>query len=121
VAYGDHARAASLRAAATGEIARATGAGGLLIDTCVKDSQSLFDFMEVPALAGIGRALAADELEFALAGNLGADRIAMALDAGATIFGVRGAACELNRRSSGIVEARVRELAESIRHELPRA
>lgn len=121
VAYGDHARAESLPPVAICEIAQAAGAGGLLIDTCVKDARSLFDFMDVPALARIGRALAADELEFALAGNLGADRVAMALDAGATIFGVRGAACESNRRTSGIVEARVRELAESIRHELPRA
>jgi uncharacterized protein (UPF0264 family) len=121
VSYGDHARAESLSPVAACEIARAAGAAGLLIDTCVKDAQSLFDFMEVAALAGIGRALAADELEFALAGNLGADRVAMALDAGATIFGVRGAACESNRRTGGIVETRVRELADAIRHELPRA
>ena len=121
VAYGDYARSESLPPAAICEIAQVAGAGGLLIDTCVKDARPLFDFMEVPALARIGRALAADELEFALAGNLGAERIAMALDAGATIFGVRGAACESHRRTGGIVEARVRELAESIRHELPRA
>jgi hypothetical protein len=121
VAYGDHARAGSLPPAVVCEIAKAAGAAGLLIDTCLKDAQSLFDFMPVPALAGIGRALAADELEFALAGHLGPERVALALDAGATIFGVRGAACEAGRRTSGIVEARVRELAESIRHELPSA
>jgi uncharacterized protein (UPF0264 family) len=120
VAYGDHARAESLAPLAVCELARAEGAGGLLIDTCVKDGQSLFEFMESPALAAIGRALAADELEFALAGQLGADRVAMALDAGATIFGVRGAVCESNRRTGAVVEARVRELAESIRHELHR-
>jgi len=121
VAYGDHARAESLSPGVVCEVARAAGAGGLLIDTCVKDARSLFEFMAVPALAGIGRALAADELEFALAGHLGTEGVAMALDAGATIFGVRGAACDAHRRTGGIVEARVRELAESIRHELPRA
>jgi len=121
VAYGDHARAESLPPGAIGEIAQAVGAGGLLIDTCVKDALSLFDFVPAPVLAGIGRSLAADELEFALAGNLAADRVPMAFEAGATIFGVRGAACESNQRTAGIVEARVRELAESIRHELHRA
>lgn len=121
VAYGDHARAESLPPAVIGEIAQAVGAGGLLVDTCVKDARSVFDFVPTPVLTGIGRALAADELEFALAGNLGADRVALALDTGATIFGVRGAACESNQRTAGIVEARVRDLAESIRHELHRA
>ena len=120
VAYGDHARAETIPPIALRKIAQAGGVGGLLIDTCIKDGLSLFDFMEPATLNGIGSALAADELEFALAGNLRADRVASALEVGATIFGVRGAVCESNRRTDGIVEGRVRELAESIRHELSR-
>ena len=121
VGYADHSRAESLAPVALREIAQAEGTGGLLIDTCVKDTQSLFDFMEPSVLAGIGSSLARDELEFALAGKLGASRVTLALEAGATIFGVRGAVCESSLRTAGIVEARVRHLAESIRHELSRA
>ncbi len=121
VAYGDHGRAGSLPPVSIGEMAQAVGAGGLLIDTWVKDALSLSDFVPAAVLTGIGRSLAGDELEFALAGNLGGDHIALALEAGATIFGVRGAACEANQRTAGIVEARVRELAESIRLERHRA
>jgi (5-formylfuran-3-yl)methyl phosphate synthase len=119
VGYADHVRAETLPPDAVLEIARAMGTGGLLIDTCVKDARSLFDFMQPTALAAIGNALAQDELEFALAGNLRADRVAMALEVGATIFGVRGAVCEANQRTARIVEARVRELAELISQELP--
>ncbi|MEO8138823.1 MAG: (5-formylfuran-3-yl)methyl phosphate synthase [Gemmatimonadota bacterium] len=120
VAYGDYARVETVPPVALRKIAQASGIGGLLIDTCVKDGLSLFDFMEPASLNDIGSALAADELEFALAGNLRVDRVASALKVGATIFGVRGAVCESNRRTDGIVEGRVRELAESIRHELSR-
>jgi (5-formylfuran-3-yl)methyl phosphate synthase len=118
VAYGDHVRAESLVPQSVRAIAQGMGAAGLLIDTCIKDGRTLFDFMEVPALASIGSMLAADELEFALAGNLGLERVGQAFEAGATIFGVRGAVCAAGRRTDGIVEERVRELAELIRHEV---
>jgi uncharacterized protein (UPF0264 family) len=101
-------------------LAQQQGCGGLLVDTCVKDDQSLFDFLDVADLAPLGSALAGDELEFALAGNLRAGRVAQALEAGATIFGVRGAVCDATGRTGTIVGARVRELAESIRLELRR-
>lgn len=121
VAYADHARAETVPPWVVRAFAQQQGCGGLLVDTCIKDQRTSFDFLEVADLAGFGSALARDELEFAVAGNLRAALVGAALVAGATIFGVRGAACESDRRTSGIVEARVRELAELIRHELPRA
>jgi uncharacterized protein (UPF0264 family) len=115
VAYADWRRAESLAPEAVGRIVLTEGTGGLLIDTCVKDDHSLFDFMDLPVLVEIGRALAAEELEFALAGRLGLDEVGTALEAGATIFGVRGAVCQGNRRTLRLVESRVVDLARAIR------
>jgi uncharacterized protein (UPF0264 family) len=53
-------------------------------------------------------------LTFAIGGGLGLDDIERASAAGATIFGVRGAACEGGR--NGVVrEEQVRLLAQAIR------
>ncbi len=120
VAYGDHVRAETVEPRAVCALAQAQGSAGLLLDTCLKDQRSLFDFVDLAALAPLGSLLARDELEFALAGHLGAGQLGLALEAGATIFGVRGAVCDPSGRTGMIVAARVRELAESLRFELSR-
>jgi uncharacterized protein (UPF0264 family) len=116
VAYADHARAESLPPEDFPALISRAGAQGLLIDTCFKDVGTLFDLLGPGELTGIGAALAADELMFALGGSLRAGQIRSAARTGATIFGVRGAVCRGGR--SGPIDADlVRELAEAVRRE----
>jgi uncharacterized protein (UPF0264 family) len=114
VAYADHGRAGALPPGAfPGLLARA-GADGLLVDTCFKDGGTLFDLLAPGDLVPIGLALEADELTFALGGGLRADQVRVAGETGATIFGVRGAACR-GGRDGEIAEELVRLLAGAVR------
>jgi len=114
VAYADHQRAESLPPDSFQFIVPEVGADGLLVDTCFKDRGTLFDHCRGADLADIAAALAPHELTFALGGSLGAADVRAAWDAGATIFGVRGAACE-GGRNGRVTERRVRQLAEAVR------
>jgi (5-formylfuran-3-yl)methyl phosphate synthase len=116
VAYADHQRGESLPPAAFPALVAEAGADGLLLDTCFKDGPRLFDLLEPAGLARIGRALAEDELIFALGGGLRAGQIRLARETGASVFGVRGAACR-GGRNGEIDQDLVRELAHAIRRE----
>jgi hypothetical protein len=114
VAYADHRPAESLAPDAFPDLVADAGAEGLLLDTCFKDGPRLFDLIDAAALTGIGRALAAHELLFALGGSLGTAEIRVAGETGAGIFGVRGAACR-GGRTGEIDQDLVVELAQAIR------
>ena len=114
VAYADHERAGSLPPDAFPGLLAEAGADGLLVDTCFKDGSNLFDLLATTDLAAVGLALEADELTFALGGSLRADQVRVAGETGATIFGVRGAACR-GGRDGEIAEDLVRLLAEAVR------
>jgi uncharacterized protein (UPF0264 family) len=120
VAYADAARVHSLPPDAFQFFVPESGADGVLVDTCLKDGQTLFDFVEPRALAALASALAADELPLALGGSLGLGEVRAASETGATIFGVRGAVCRGGR--NGLVDdGLVRELAQALRLERARA
>lgn len=114
VAYADHARAGALPPSAFPYLLAESGADGLLVDTCFKDGGNLFELLAPADLAAVGLALEADELTFALGGGLRADQVRAAGETGATIFGVRGAACR-GGRDGEIAEELVRCLAEAVR------
>jgi hypothetical protein len=114
VAYADHARAHALPPSAFPRLLAETGADGLLVDTCFKDGGNLFDVLATADLAPVGLALEADELTFALGGSLRADQVRAVAETGATIFGVRGAACR-GGRDGEISEELVRLLAAAVR------
>jgi len=114
VAYADHVRARALPPGSFPCLLAKTGAGGLLVDTCFKDGGSLFDLLATEDLARVGLALEADEFTFALGGSLRADEVKAAAETGATIFGVRGAACR-GGRDGEISEELVRHLAAAVR------
>jgi hypothetical protein len=116
VAYADHRRAESLAPDAFPDLVADAGAEGLLLDTCFKDGPRLFGLIGASGLAGIGRALAAHELLFALGGGLGTAEIRAAGETGAGIFGVRGTACR-GGRAGEIDQDLVGELAQAIRHQ----
>lgn len=113
VAYADWARTGSLPPGEMAELVAASEADGLLVDTAVKDGTTLFDLMRPEDLAGIGRALVGGGRVFALGGSLAVADIPRAGAVGATVFGVRTAACEGGR--NGVVAAsRVRALAAAL-------
>ena len=114
VAYADHARAGALPPGAFPYLLAESGADGLLVDTCFKDGGNLFELLAPADLAAVGLALEADELSFALGGGLRVDQVRAAGETGATIFGVRGAACR-GGREGDIAEDLVRFLADAVR------
>jgi uncharacterized protein (UPF0264 family) len=114
VAYADHDRARALPVEAFPPLVAEAGASGLLVDTCVKEAGNVFDLLAMDELTRVGIALEADELIFALGGSLRADQVKLAAETGATIFGVRGAACR-GGRNGAICEELVRQLATAVR------
>jgi uncharacterized protein (UPF0264 family) len=116
VAYADYGRAASLAPQVIAGLLAGTGAGGLLVDTCFKDMGDLFRHTTAAELSAIAASLAADDLLLALGGGLGARHVALARDTGASVLGVRGAACE-GGRTGVVTEDRVRSLAAAIGRE----
>jgi (5-formylfuran-3-yl)methyl phosphate synthase len=109
VAYADALDAASLAPGALAEVAARAGAAGLLIDTAKKGGAGLRALVPQRVLAAWVADAQAAGLIVAVAGQLTADDLSFARDAGAAIAGVRGAACEGGR--TGRVSAdRVRML-----------
>jgi uncharacterized protein (UPF0264 family) len=97
VAYADAVRAASLAPGAVVAAAARAGAAGLLIDTAEKGGAGLRALVARRVLAAWVSDAQAAGLIVALAGQLTADDLPFARDAGADIAGVRGAACDGGR------------------------
>ena len=109
VAYADAIRAASLAPGALALVAARAGATGLLIDTAEKGGAGLRALVTRRVLdAWMSEAREAG-LMVALAGQLTADDLPFARDAGADIAGVRGAACD-GGRSGDVSADKVRAL-----------
>jgi (5-formylfuran-3-yl)methyl phosphate synthase len=109
VAYADAVRAASLQPGALVAVAARAGAAGLLIDTAGKDGAGVRALVERAVLAAWVSEAQAAGLMVALAGQLTADDLSYAREAGADIAGVRGAAC-VGGRSGRVSADKVRVL-----------
>lgn len=116
VAYADYARVHSLSPMELPRIVTETGADGLLLDTACKDMGSTFQLLTPPFLEVLSDRCEAEELTLAIGGGLGKDDVERASAFGATIFGVRGAACDGGRNGT-VREALVSDLAQAIRRE----
>jgi uncharacterized protein (UPF0264 family) len=114
VAYADWQRTGGLPPAALAGLVAESRAGGLLVDTAIKDGTTLFDHCRVDELAAIGRALGGDGRLYALGGTLALADLPRASATGATVFGVRTAACEGGRQGA-VTVTRVRQLADATR------
>jgi uncharacterized protein (UPF0264 family) len=112
VGYADFSRAGTLDPVCLPAIAVSAGARGLLLDTAIKDGRSLLDFLNPTSLRQLGEQTHAAGLLFGLAGALREEHLAIALDLGADVVGVRTAACRDNLRSGPLEPARVRRLRE---------
>jgi uncharacterized protein (UPF0264 family) len=113
VGYADHQRAGALPPADFPDLLSRAGAHGLLVDTCFKDGGNLFELLKPADLTAIGKALEREELMFALGGSLQLNQMQAARETGASILGVRGAACRGGREGE-VDEALVRQLAQAV-------
>ena len=99
------------------EIAASCGATGVLLDTLDKRAaRPVFAILDPDDVAAWVAAAQRAGLMAALAGSLGADEIALALDTGADIAGVRGAVCDSGRTgrvSAALVRALVRRMRDA--------
>jgi uncharacterized protein (UPF0264 family) len=110
VGYADWQQTGSLDPGHFPEIVRRAGAHGLLIDTALKATGRLFEFLSTAELAEIARSLQQQELLYAVAGSIDVEDVALALDTGADILGVRGAVTD-GGRNGNVDAARVARLA----------
>jgi uncharacterized protein (UPF0264 family) len=113
VAFADTQGVDGLSLAEMADLAIRSGAQGLLVDTARKASGSLFDFCTSEELQDLRSTLPAG-FSFAVAGSLRSSHIVAAIDAGADVMGVRGAACE-SGRASPVSSAAVARLVEKLR------
>jgi uncharacterized protein (UPF0264 family) len=109
VAYADHTRASSAPPGEIISVAAGTGAGGVLLDTFIKDGRDLFCWLTPPELESWVEQTRAGELLAALAGSLRGHSFEAACSAQPDIVGVRGAAC-VGGRTGPVKRERVREL-----------
>lgn len=114
VAYADAAAAGAPPPGAV--LDTASGCGVFLVDTFVKDGRddALFDAIgehELEALVGQAHTLG---LEVALAGSLTPEGARRALELGADIVGVRGAACVGGRRDGDLDPVAISRLVEAL-------
>ena len=116
VAYADARAAAAPGPVAVLAAAIRAGCAAVLIDTFQKDDRGLFDHLPVDRLASLGEAARRAGLRFALAGSLRLGDVPRALDCGADVIAVRGAACD-GARTGRVSEAKVRALAATVTNE----
>ena len=99
VAYADARRAAALPPEVILGSAAAAGAGGVLIDTHVKDGTRLLDWRTPESLAAWVSLARASGLLVGVAGSLGSDDAGSVALADPDVIGFRGAACDGGRLS----------------------
>lgn len=116
VGYSDYARVHSVSPMDLPKIIVETGADGLLLDTACKDMGSTFQLLTPAFLEVLSDRCEAEELTLAIGGGLTKDDVERASAFGATIFGVRGAACDGGRNGT-VREALVSDLAQAVRKE----
>jgi len=110
VAYADAAAAGALSPWGVLAAAMSAGASGVLVDTFAKEGGGLFDAMSPDEVTRWVEVAREASLLTAIAGRLTSADLSRARDTGADIVGVRGAACDGDRRAA-ISASRVAGLA----------
>jgi uncharacterized protein (UPF0264 family) len=114
VAYADHELAEALPPEVTVQLAAASKAGGVLLDTWVKDGRDLFSRIQPSRADRWVRGARELGLLTALAGSLSPEGVARAARLPADIVGVRGAAC-LGGRTGAVDALLVHRLVTALR------
>ncbi|MHA2135105.1 MAG: (5-formylfuran-3-yl)methyl phosphate synthase [Candidatus Thorarchaeota archaeon] len=103
-AYGDFNRAGTLDPKLLLDVALASGADVVMVDTAIKDGRSLFEFQSESDLVTLVDKAKENGLESALAGSLSGETFTRAVGLRPHIVGVRGAALRENDRLNGRVD-----------------
>lgn len=109
-AYADFRRAGTTNPINLPSVAASAGVQGCLLDTAVKDGQSLLTFMSAAELRIFVEKAHAEGLIVGLAGALRAEDLDLLQDIGADIAGLRSAVCRKNNRNEPLDATRVRQL-----------
>jgi hypothetical protein len=95
--------------------AAATGCEWVMLDTAIKQGQSLFDVMDLEELEAFVTAARQSGLRVALAGSLGLAHLPQLQQLRPDVVGVRGALCHHGCRSDEIDPERLSQFLASIR------
>jgi uncharacterized protein (UPF0264 family) len=101
------------------DLAARSGWDGILIDTCSKESRSLFDWLDGSRLAALEAEARSRDLSFALAGRLQLADVARLAELQPDTVGIRSAACREGNRSSPVEAHRVRAFRAALRRSEP--
>jgi len=111
--YADFDRAGTLNPDCLPRIATSTGIQGILLDTCVKDGKTLFDFLDPQQLRDMAESAHADGLIFGLSGSLCEKDLETLHTVGADIVGLRTAVCLNNQRNGPLQADRIRSFLQN--------
>jgi uncharacterized protein (UPF0264 family) len=109
-AYADFERAGTIDPVCLPIIAAEAGVRGCLLDTAIKDGDTLFDFLSIQKLRRMAEQVHDKGLLFGVAGALREQDLPLVCDLGADVVGLRTAACRNNQRNGLLEAARVRQL-----------
>lgn len=106
--YADHDRAGSPPPHELPPLCAQIGIPYLLIDTHIKDSTHLFDWLDETALIALEKTCKSHHVKLALAGRISLDQIESLKNISPEIVGVRSSVCQDGKRSLSISAERVR-------------
>jgi (5-formylfuran-3-yl)methyl phosphate synthase len=108
--YADYHRIGALSPDCLPHIAQEAGVQGCLIDTAIKDGNTLLDCMTTEELTALAQQAHSRGLLFGAAGALREQQLPLLRDAGVDVAGLRTAVCFNGQRNGILDPARVRNL-----------
>lgn len=105
--YADHQRAGTLDPNCLPRLAASAGIRGCLLDTAVKDGQTLLHFLDPEKLSSMTKQAHDAGLLFGAAGALREEDLPVLRDAGVDVVGVRTALCRNHCRRGPLETARI--------------
>jgi uncharacterized protein (UPF0264 family) len=110
--YADYQRISALSPHCLPHVAQEAGVQGCLIDTAIKDGNTLFDYMTTEELTTLAQQAHSRGLLFGAAGALGEHQLSLLRVAGVDVVGLRTAVCRNGKRNGILDPIRVRNLLE---------
>jgi uncharacterized protein (UPF0264 family) len=110
VCYADFRRACTLNPDCLPRVASAADVRGCLLDTAIKDGNTLLDFLDLGILRSMTEQAHGAGLLMGFAGSLREEHLPLIRDLGTDVVGLRTSACRNGQRSGPLEAARVRQL-----------
>lgn len=114
VAYADWERAKSVPPAELAKFAKRFRFKAFLLDTCVKDSKTLLDFMKPDEIQELVESLQRVYTTVAIGGSLRPEHLKPLKNVTPDFYAVRSSACAAGKREGVIDEARVKKWKDTI-------